>query len=123
MVRIASAGNDVTGKWLLFPSKSAADAIWYRIAVATVKGELGCSAKISPSKDQDDSYNPVLCVYVEDFRVKSEVKRVLEKLIAMKLTVVGFKLDFYTSLQIDSKNEWNLKPCFYTVDEALSWTL
>lgn len=114
------------GKWMVFLMPGIADAAWADIARATACGELGCSAKILPTLGQPAARSVVCCVYVRDFLVGAEVKRVLVALQALmaghgvKMSA-GFKPDVFTLLGIEGKNNnWRLPPTIYSVEEVLN---
>ena len=91
LLRIATQQGYTTGKWLLFAKPEFVDAVWRIVATATANGELGCSAKVSPAAGVAD--NVLICVYVRDFNERSELRRVLDKL--MKLMPKEGDLKFF----------------------------
>lgn len=134
-----------------FIAAENADERWRAIAEATVRGELGVSAKIAPTRGLPAGEAVVCCVYTSDFSSESDVRRVLVALRAMGVKVsagcirVGLKLfavivsindvlpmicfadcarykpDVYTSLGIYAKNPWRLDPTLYPVKTVLNW--
>ena len=121
ILRIAQDQRYTTGKWMIFFPPNEADAGWEKIARATAKGELGCSAKIEPAQDAAPT-GVLCCVYVRDFAERSEVRRVLVALQHLGMQVrSGFKPDVYTSLNIMGGNKWRLEPTIYKVSEASEW--
>ena len=119
---LAQEQRYTTGKWMIFLTPDEADAAWEAIARATAQGELGCSAKISPTADLPLTERTVCCVYVPDFADRAEVQRVLRALQRLGMDVTsGFKPDVYTELNIMRDNQWRLEPTMYKVKEALEW--
>ena len=56
------------------------------------------------------------------FTRRRNVKRVLENLEGVGGRVAGFKTDVFTTLGINSGNEWKISPvCLYKVVEAQGW--
>ncbi|KAK4690240.1 hypothetical protein P7C71_g6500, partial [Lecanoromycetidae sp. Uapishka_2] len=118
----------VSGKWMLFPSPSQVNHCWELVAKGTAAGELGHAAKVAT--DDGSANARLICIYTEDFGDKGDVKRVLERLLAMGLVnrngamgegrAIYYKADAYTYLDIMSKNEWGLKPSLYSSREVLA---
>ena len=128
LLRIATQQGYTTGKWLLFAKPEFIDAVWRIVATATANGELGCSAKVSPAAGVAD--NVLICVYVRDFNERSELRRVLDKLMKLmpkegdlKFFFAGFKADAFTSLEINAKNVWKLNATLYSGGGAIAWEL
>lgn len=68
-----------SGKWLLFDRIEKIDEYWELIKMATLKGTLGPSSKVSTSKINPNSVDHsirVICVFTEDFNDRSDVRRV-----------------------------------------------
>ena len=127
----ARVAGFTTGKWMIFLSRDVADANWIKIATAVVEGELGCAAKIGPTKidttHQAGAGRPVLCcIYTSDFSDRAEVKRVLLALDAMGLPGgqirCGYKPDVFTSLGIKAGNQWSLPTTIYAPSVVRSST-
>ena len=121
LLETAKAQGYTVGKWMLFVPSSRAKGVWNKVARATVLGSLGCSAKISPAANAQETV--VCCVYVQDCTIHQEVKRVLLELrdnLGLEVTC-GFKPDFYTDLNIYQKNVWRLKPTLYSVQQVFDW--
>ena len=105
---------------MLFLKPQDADAAWERIARSTANGQLGCSAKINPTKDRNE--DAVCCIYTPNFADQEDVKRVLVALQAMGLvSKTGYKPDFFTHLGIYKENPWRLSPTLYSVKQVLGW--
>lgn len=111
--REAVRAGDVCGKWMLFVPPSRVDEAWEKVAGGVEDGLLGCSALVTTCKDQD-SGRALICVYVDNFMDRKEVRRVLLGVRALGLRVTsGFKPD---ALTYDMKS---LKP----LQLANSWQL
>lgn len=114
---LLEAGN-TSGKWMLFPTGYEVDAVWARIAKATVAGKLGVAAKVATSRREtvgDSSKTYLICVYLHDFRRKDCVYYLLQQLFTLGFDVrTGFKADILTLLNINSGNIWSLPPVFYS---------
>jgi len=68
-----------SGKWLIFEHISEIDETWKKVEMATVKGLLGPSSKVSTAKPNPNAFDPtakVICVYTEDFKDKLDVDRI-----------------------------------------------
>jgi hypothetical protein len=117
----------VSGKWMLFPSPSQVNHCWSLVAKGTAAGELGHAAKVAT--DDGSASARLICIYTDSFNDKEDVKRVLERLLALELVnrngamgegyAIYYKADAYTYLDIMSKNEWGLKPSLYSSREML----
>jgi hypothetical protein len=111
---------------MVFLMPGVADAAWADIARATACGRLGCSAKIAPTGGLPPSNAVMCCVYVRDFSVSAELKRVLQELQALMAphrvkVIAGFKPDAFTLLHINSNNKWRLPVTIHAVEEVLKW--
>ena len=119
ILNTAVARGETTGKWMLFANRETVDDTWEEIARATVAGKLGCSAKVSTSQTSGDG-RALICIYVEDFSNKKEVKRVLQGIIALGFFVSkGFKPDIFTTLGIYGGNKWRLQTSIYKPKDVL----
>jgi len=84
------------GKWLVFCAPSEVNNIWDKIKVATIKGKLGGSSKVStampsPLKKGKDH---VICVYTKDYDDKEDVMRVRRELSKLGITKkIPYKTD------------------------------
>lgn len=68
-----------SGKWLIFEYVKEVDATWKKIEMATLKGLLGPSAKVSTAKPNPNAFDErmkVICVYTEDFNNKLDIDRI-----------------------------------------------
>ena len=125
---VARKRKVTAGKWMLFPAATDVNHIWSPIAHATAAGELGHAAKVAANDGSGDSKARLMCVYNEDFEDKTDVKRVLEKLDRMGLVKrdrgIYYKADAFTHLEINSGNEWGLKPSLYASKDVFKddWT-
>lgn len=121
LTTLAKSNNLTSGKWMLFPTPSSVDAIWSRVAKATLDGSLGIAAKVATDHhssgsgngnhsaddgDIDDGIdggigsanNPkperVICIYTANAWCKPDVFRVLTALEKLGL-VDGDKPIYY----------------------------
>jgi hypothetical protein len=51
---------------MIFVKAGWADIVWEKIARATAAGNLGCSAKISPTQGLQEHETTLCCIYVGD---------------------------------------------------------
>ena len=113
-----------SGKWMLFPSPDDVNRTWSIVARATADGELGHAAKVATDDGTGNRNARLICVYSEDFGAKKDVRRVLERMVALGLTReergIYYKADALTWLDISSGNEWGLRPSMYSSKEVLS---
>ncbi|RQD83705.1 MAG: DUF1917 domain-containing protein [Methanocalculus sp. MSAO_Arc2] len=87
------------GKWLIFLHKDSADTIWELIREETWAGTLGISAKVSTVKENPQSRDDrlVIYVYTADWRDTDEVMRVRERLRDFGITDrIGYKRNIET---------------------------
>ena len=105
---------------MLFASADKVDTIWEIIAQETIIGNLGCNAKVSTNNGCQQYY--LICVYVNDFSDLNAVQKVSERLNRLGLGQknMGFKIDLFTHLGINSKNCWGLAPSVYTINNISS---
>ena len=95
MKRLCDAATNTCGKWLVFAPPSKIENIWNAIATKVVEGELGCSAKVrNPKATNQVARTLVICVYVDNFQDRDDVRRVLRTLLRIKGVYVtsGFKV-------------------------------
>jgi hypothetical protein len=114
LIELAMKHNVLHGKWLLNIKPENIHKDWPRIRNALVEGKLGSTAKIS---DEPQNGTHVVCIYCPDFRDKDELLRV-RKAISNDVGMYGnsvmrFKLDAVTYLDIYSGNQWKLKTTSY----------
>lgn len=100
--RLCAAASETTGKWMLFIHQDHIETIWNIIAKKVFQGELDCSAKVSNGLDEnsyDDKY--LICVYVDNFRDKSAVRKTLRSLLRIEGVYIsaGFKVSFFLKLK------------------------
>ena len=112
LLKTACTFGQTTGKWLFFYPRDAINEIWAKIARETAAGNLGMSAKVATSAPGEDLF--LICVYVPKFYDLKDVRRVFNRLTEIGLNSRSFKMDFFTVLGIDSKNQWGLTPSIYT---------
>lgn len=65
-------------QWIIYPAPEHCNDVWSKVARATVNGELGIAAKISPREEPDRQR--LVCIYTRDFNDKDDVARVLKRL-------------------------------------------
>ena len=71
---------------MLFCQPREVNEVWATVAKATAANELGIAAKVAPkSADGDARRDRLICVYTADFKNKSDVGRVLQKLRELRL--------------------------------------
>lgn len=82
------ANPEVIGKWLVFVDEEDVDAVWEKIATATLSGRLGLSSKVATAWPNPlaRSSKRVICVYTYDSNDHEDVTRVL-----VALRDLGFK--------------------------------
>jgi len=86
-----------SGKWLIFEHISEVDATWKKIEIATLKGLLGPSAKVSTAKVNPNAFDEtmkVICVYTEDFNDKMDIDRIAKAIRSLGIdNKLIYKLD------------------------------
>ncbi|KAJ3300831.1 hypothetical protein HK104_000024 [Borealophlyctis nickersoniae] len=121
LLEVARRHGQTMGKWMLFVNRDTVDRVWTLVARETVAGGLGSGSKVSTDASgaaggqinrYADSF--LICVYVAPFYDLQRVRRVFERLCEMNLAPTAFKLDFYTHLGLDSRNQYGLNPSIYT---------
>jgi hypothetical protein len=70
------------GKWMLFCSNDQIDALWEKIAIATINDQLGYGSKVSTNMMQ--SLTKVICVYTTND--ETEIMRVRDALRKLGIT-------------------------------------
>ncbi|MCQ1539185.1 DUF1917 domain-containing protein [Methanocalculus taiwanensis] len=94
-----SVNEEEAGKWLIFLPQDQADAVWSQIRDATWEGTLGISAKVSTIKENPQSRDErlVIYVYTRDWKDVDEVMRVRERLKSFGITDrIGYKRNIET---------------------------
>ena len=132
---LATAENFVGGKWSSYVKPRDIDRFWARVALATAKGQLGCSSKIlcntkAGRKVRSDYWEDQIpvCVFVPDFNDKAEVKRVLLQMLELGLPEPkAFLPNIHVELGImGRKNKWGLSSGTYEARGVLGdnfiWT-
>ena len=127
LLALARETNCISGKWMLFPSPSDVNSAWSLVTHATVAGELGHAAKVAT--DDGTQNTRLICIYTPDFSDKGDIKRVLERLLAMGLCnkngaigegkAIYYKADAYTYLELMGGNEFGLKATLFSSWEIL----
>jgi hypothetical protein len=95
-----AVGLEQAGKWLIFIEPSLVDEAWIKVRNATVAGELGIGAKVSTSKENNDSRDDrkVIYIFTANWADEADVMRVREGLKRLGFTDrIGYKrnLDTY----------------------------
>ena len=108
---ISKANNVMTGKWMVFVESSKVDMLWGKIVyLVCMERQKGC-VKVSTYQEEEGH---VICVYVDDYTNKEEVKELRQALRSLGVKWrIGFKTDAYTHLNIYKENAWNLRPSRY----------
>lgn len=91
--------DELAGKWLIFVEADLVDEAWRKVRDATVRGELGISAKVSTAKPNPESRDSrkVIYVYTKDWRDEADVMRVRECLRAIGFVDrIGYKRNIET---------------------------
>jgi hypothetical protein len=87
------------GSWLLFSPQCAVDSDWLIIRMATLSGELGCSAKVSTAVSAlANNGTPHSLICVESAAEPAERLRVLDR-----LRKLGWRLDLQFKLRRESE--------------------
>ncbi|KAJ3257432.1 hypothetical protein HK103_004507 [Boothiomyces macroporosus] len=108
---LAKKSGLISGKWLLFVPPAKIDRIWKNIAYDTRNGELGTSAKVSPTNGTPHC----ICIFTKDCFDTKDVERVrlqLKNRHSIQNPII-YKMDIYTELGIYSRNPWKLIPFRY----------
>lgn len=95
----ACADTEKEGKWLIFQEPGPTDELWMKIRDATAAGELGMSAKVSTAKENPESWDErmVIYVYTRDWEDEKDVMRVREVLRGLGVTDrIGYKRNIET---------------------------
>jgi hypothetical protein len=86
------------GSWLLFSPQCAVDSDWLIIRMATLSGELGCSAKVSTAVSAHSNTKETRLICVESAAEPAERLRVLDR-----LRKLGWRLDLQFKLRRESE--------------------
>eukprot|EP00984_Skeletonema_dohrnii_P020348 scaffold9889_cov96-Skeletonema_dohrnii-CCMP3373.AAC.2 len=115
LIDLATKHNLLNGKWLLYVKAEDIEMDWPKIRNAIIEGKLGSTAKISDTPDERGSH--VVCIYCPNFLDKDDLLRVRRSIsndVGMyKTSVLRFKLDAVTYLDLYAKNQWKLKTTSY----------
>ncbi len=109
------ADTEKAGKWLIFLEPSQTDIIWKKIRDATTAGELGISAKVSTAKQNPESRDErmVIYVYTSDWEDEEDVMRIREVLKDLGvIDRIGYKRNIETFL--GEYSEKGKKVTYYT---------
>ncbi|WAI00326.1 putative phosphothreonine lyase domain-containing protein [Methanogenium organophilum] len=93
------ADAEKAGKWLIFLEPDQTDELWKKIRDATAAGELGISAKVSTAKQNPDSRDERMVIYVftSDWEDEEDVMRIREMLRNLGVTDrIGYKRNIET---------------------------
>ncbi|KAL1853649.1 hypothetical protein Daus18300_011684 [Diaporthe australafricana] len=117
-----------TGKWMLFVEPAFVNAVWERVAQATVKNELGIAAKVGPREERGSSKERLVCIYTYDFRDKDDIARVLHRLRQLELVrdratgkPIYYKADAFTHLGIGYGNPWGMRASLYNSRDIFAY--
>ncbi|XP_078000892.1 UPF0696 protein C11orf68 homolog [Glandiceps talaboti] len=112
---LAKAHDVLNGKWLMHMDPGfKTDHAWEMVAKATVQGQLGCSAKVSPFDPTKPYSRHVICVYNNDFTDKQAVYELEDKIRSVGIKChLSYKPDVYTYLGIYRNNKWQIRPTIY----------
>jgi hypothetical protein len=91
--------DENAGKWLIFQEPGLADEAWKKVRNATMKLELGISAKVSTSKPNPESRDnrKVIYVYTKNWADEGDVMRVREALRTLGfIERIGYKRNIET---------------------------
>lgn len=109
--QIAKTNNVLIGKWMVFEEPAKIDMLWGKIVHYLCMERKQGFAKVSTYKEDEKH---VICVYVDDYTDKEEVKSVRKALKAIGVKKkIGFKPDAYTHLNIYKDNPWKIRPSRY----------
>ena len=110
VLELAKKNGVLYGKWLLWFSEKYVVEGWTEVRNAVVDGDLGPSAKISVTPDKGSHS---VCVYCPDFTDSEELLRVRRGIsnagIWPKESVLRFKTDAFTYLDIYGGNKWKMR--------------
>ncbi len=109
------ADAEKAGKWLIFLEPNQTDIIWKKIRNATAMGELGISAKVSTAKENSESRDErmVIYVYTRDWEEEEDVMRTRDVLRNLGVTdIIGYKRNIETFL--GEYSEKGKKVTYYT---------
>ncbi|MDE4908671.1 DUF1917 domain-containing protein [Methanogenium marinum] len=93
------ADSEKAGKWLIFLEPNQTDIIWKKIRDATAAGELGISAKVSTTKENTESRDERMVIYVHtpDWEDEEDVMHIREVLRNLGVTDrIGYKRNIET---------------------------
>ena len=109
------ADTEKAGKWLIFLEPNQTDIIWKKIRDTTATGQLGISAKVSTAKENPESKDKwmVIYVYTRDWEDEDDVMRIREVLRDLGVTDrIGYKRNIETFL--GEYSEKGKKVTYYT---------
>lgn len=128
--QVAVKHGVVTGKWMLFPTIESVNESWRHVCEGVVNGKLGPIAKVQAAtkdkeKDSKTGAQRLVCIYTRDFADEQDVRRVLDGLCDLGLVrksddrPIYYKLDAYTHLGIEGKNEYGLRNSAFSSNDFL----
>ena len=107
--------NDTAGKWLLHISSEYVDKVWYRLALALMRGDLSppvMSIKVSPKSEEENSH--VIVVHNANYRDTEQVMRAEHLLRSVGVRGdLHYKPDIFSNLGIYRNNVWGFRPSIY----------
>ena len=95
----ALANAEKAGKWLIFLDRTEVDEMWKKIRDATCEGRLGISAKVSTAKQNPESRDERMVIYVHtaDWEDEDDVMRIREVLRSLGVEQrIGYKRNIET---------------------------
>jgi hypothetical protein len=132
ILELARTHKDLAGKWIIFPFRERVDEIWKEVSMAVLKDELGPSAKVATTAPNNPAHIYPICVYVNSWADRDDVKRVLRRLQEMgivkrtkhdkdlKRMVASFKPDVFTRLGVYHRGGSSLckiDPVLYRIED------
>ena len=110
---------------MLFPRESEVNEVWRVVCEGLDADRLGIGAKVSTSGLEGDPRR-LICVDTRDFTDVTDVRRVLEGLVALGLVrsdmppEITYKCDAYTHLGIYENNEYGIRASIYGSSQMLA---
>jgi hypothetical protein len=83
----------LSGKWLIYVSRSNVDEVWKSLSSNIETGKLPCNAKVSTTKSNplaDQKEKHVICVYTPDYLFRDDVRQC-----RLLLKQLGFEARLY----------------------------
>ncbi|KAI5364220.1 Putative translation Initiation factor eIF- 4e [Septoria linicola] len=122
LLALAITTGVTCGKWMLFPNAGDLPHFWRAVAIATAEGKLGPTSKTAIFNPKEPE--TVICIYTYDFSDSNDVRRVLKELVDLDLCsahrkAIYYKIDAYTYLGINSKNDYKLRASLCSSKDVL----